>query len=193
MLTKAGLSKIYVMDLEKALGQERAAKVALLSARPFDIQNQSLKSKYVNKIGSPWKQAALWVGAFCIGAALFAFASAILKFVGGALILIGLFGMFARDFRSYALACLIAGTLVFGWGEGMVPAAPSAISEPDEAGQDLPPVNHASSSSYNSPTSDYTTPRERTCSGAGRWAARMIDGKKQAENQYKNLEAIGYC
>lgn len=135
LLSNAGLEKLYIGDLTKVLGATRAAKIANLTQQPS--HNQPTKRAHRVNVGegnwSFWKQAILWIGALCIGAGIFVFASLILQLVGGAIALVSLGGLFAKSVRGYAVAGLIAGSIIFGWGEAIAPTEPSLPVESEQS------------------------------------------------------------
>lgn len=198
-LASAGLNKLLIQDLRHVIGAQQADLLvrefvktdAENPPRPSSSPSPSPQRTSTKPSWTPPIHVIRVAGIIAVvgaGAFLFAFAYYVLMIVGLIVLFGGLAAAFSRQFRTAGLTTFVVGFVLIGLA-GAIEPKPAKSVEVVDAEYNSPSSSDSSTSSQR----PYTPTREEQCGSAGRWAARMVDGKESADNQYRNLESIGYC
>lgn len=209
-LIAAGLTELLRRDLRRVVGAARADQLiggfdgGESSADRAPSRAPPAAGRARPKSSRP-STLAVWlgvIGLFGVGAFLPTLAYHALVILGCGVLLIGLVLLFVRDFRTVGFVCLAAFVGVMGVAGAIEPRSskPGSIEASGESVRERAPDAEGRVSNTSSLSGDgggdyrpYRPSREEQCGRAGRLATRLVYGKDYRDNQYQNLESIGYC
>lgn len=202
-LASAGLTKLLINDLSRVVGPARAARLIGEITHGEGAPPASSTSSAAQSSSSPDRPksnrlegALTFAALIVVGALLVAFASQILAAIGVCALAAGFGALFIKRYQAIGCGLLVGSVIALAAASALrpTPSLEAHDSEPPSAASDSAESSvSASETQVVSTGRPYRPTREEQCGRAGRLATRMVYGKAYRDNQYKNLEAAGYC